>query len=88
MAEHGISVNAICPGMVDTDMFDGLLEDMGREMGVSDAEALRQTMLKRAPLGRMIRADEVAQLAVYLASPESDAMTGQAVTLSGGMLQA
>ena len=88
MAEHGINVNAICPGMVDTDMFDGLLEDMGREMGVSDPEALRQTMLKRAPLGRMIRADEVAKLAVYLASPESDAMTGQAVTLSGGMLQA
>ncbi len=84
MAGHGIQVNAICPGMVDTDLFEGLLREVGANRGFDEPEALRKAMLKGVPLGRMIRPEEVAGLAVYLASAESDAMTGQAVTLSGG----
>lgn len=86
MAEHGINVNAICPGLVDTDLFDGLLLEVGALRGFSDGETLRKAMLKSVPLGRMIRPSEVADLAVFLASPESDGMTGQAITLSGGRL--
>ncbi|MCZ6533003.1 MAG: SDR family NAD(P)-dependent oxidoreductase [SAR324 cluster bacterium] len=86
MARHGIQVNAICPGMVDTDLFDGLLVEVGANRGFAEPEALRKAMLKGVPLGRMISPQEVAQLAVYLASPDSDAMTGQALTLSGGHL--
>ena len=84
MARHGIQVNAICPGMVDTDLFEGLLHEVGANRGFDEPEALRKAMLKGVPLGRMIRPEEIADLAVYLASAESDAMTGQAVTLSGG----
>ena len=86
MAEHGINVNAICPGLVDTELFDALLQDVGALRGFSDEETLRKAMLKGVPLGRMIRPSEVADLAVFLASPESDGMTGQAITLSGGRL--
>lgn len=88
MAEHGINVNAICPGLVDTDMFDGLLDDLAGRMDFQEPERLRHAMLKGVPLGRMIQPEEIASLAVYLASEESDGMTGQALTLSGGRLMA
>ena len=88
MAEHGINVNAICPGMVDTEMFDTVLETVGPHVDAGDPEALRKEMLKRVPLGRMIEKEEIAKLALYLASPDSDGMTGQALVLSGGMVLA
>lgn len=86
MAEHGINVNAICPGLVDTELFDGLLQVVGGHRGFTDTEALRKAMLKSVPIGRMIKPEEIASLAVFLASSESDGMTGQAITLSGGKL--
>ena len=86
MAEHGINVNAICPGLVDTELFDGLLKVVGAERGFADTEALRKAMLKSVPIRRMIQPSEVADLAIFLASAESDGMTGQAITLSGGKL--
>lgn len=85
-AEHGITVNAICPGLVDTELFDGLLRDVGAARGFSDPEALRKAMLKSVPLGRMIQPSEIANLAVFLASSDADGMTGQAITISGGKL--
>ena len=88
MAEHNINVIAICPGLVDTELFDRLLRDVGAERGFFDPEALRKAMLKTVPMGRMIKPREVADLAVFLASSESDGMTGQAITLSGGKLTA
>ncbi len=88
MAGHGINVNAICPGMVDTDMFDTVLETVGQNVNVADPEKLRKEMLKRVPMGRMIEAGEIARLALYLASPDSDGMTGQALVLSGGLVLA
>ncbi len=86
MAEHGVNVNAICPGLIDTGMFDGLLESLGEKYGTDDPERMRARMVKGVPIGRMIDPAEIAGLAVYLGSPESDGMTGQALTLSGGLL--
>ena len=85
-AEHGINANAICPGMVDTDMFEGVVRQEAELLGVKDTQAMLATLLKRSAQQRLIRPEEIALLAVYLASPESDGMTGQAVTLSGGMV--
>ena len=85
-AEHGITANAICPGLVNTELFDGLLRKVGAERGYSDPEALRKVMLKSVPLGRMIEPSEIANLAVFLASSDADGMTGQAITISGGKL--
>lgn len=85
-AAQGITANAICPGLIDTDMFDNLLASVSGKYGIADPETLRHGMLKGVPIGRMIQPAEIAHLAVYLASPESDGMTGQALTLSGGRL--
>ena len=83
-AGHGINVNAICPGMVETDMFKDF-EVHAEARGVSLDELRQATISARIPLGRFLEPDEIAHIAVYLASAESDGMTGQTITISGGM---
>jgi NAD(P)-dependent dehydrogenase (short-subunit alcohol dehydrogenase family) len=73
-ARHGIRVNCLAPGYVDT--------DFNRETFADDK--LRTTILSKIPLRRIARVDEMGPLAVYLASPASDFMTGQTVYLDGG----
>ena len=77
--KHGIRCNAICPGTVDTPS----LHDRIRAQ--PDPEKAKRDFLARQPMGRFGRADEVAELAVYLASDASAFMTGQAVVIDGGM---
>jgi NAD(P)-dependent dehydrogenase (short-subunit alcohol dehydrogenase family) len=74
-AEHGIRVNAICPGYIQTALVSDLV---GR--GVLDEHALS----KRTPLGRMGTPEEVAQTALYLASDLAAFVTGHAMVLDGG----
>jgi NAD(P)-dependent dehydrogenase (short-subunit alcohol dehydrogenase family) len=80
----GVQVNAICPGFVQTDMLEELNAHAGI-MGVP-VEKFREAALARVPLRRFMQPDEVADLAVYLGSAESDGMTGQTLVLDGGML--
>jgi 3-hydroxybutyrate dehydrogenase len=85
MAPHGINVNAICPGVVETDMVSQFVGEHAEIMGV-DEEAVKSFMLQRIPMGRMLQPEEIADLAAYLASGESDGMTGQSILVDGGML--
>lgn len=82
-AKDGITINAICPGFVETDMIDQF-DDHAAIMGIS-VEQLQAALIGRVPIGRMLQPVEIAHLAVYLASAESDGMTGQTITISGGM---
>ncbi len=82
-ASLGININAICPGLVDTDMF-GEFEVHAAAQGV-DFETFKAQVLERVPIGRLLDPMEIAHLAVYLASAEADGMTGQTITISGGM---
>ena len=75
LARTGITVNALCPGLVDTDMAGSLLAGNGLA-----------AFLQRVPMGRLLQADEIAPLAVYLASEESSGMTGQSVSVDGGLV--
>jgi 2-deoxy-D-gluconate 3-dehydrogenase len=73
-ARHGIQVNAIAPGWFVTDMNEAAFGD----------PRIRERLLRDVPARRTGRAEEIGPLAVYLASPGSDFMTGQTVYLDGG----
>ena len=74
----GIRCNCICPGTVDTPSLHQRLKDTGNyEQALTDFTA-------RQPMGRIAKADEVANLALYLASDESNFTTGQAHVIDGG----
>jgi NAD(P)-dependent dehydrogenase (short-subunit alcohol dehydrogenase family) len=73
-ARHNINVNVICPGYIHTSMNDELLQD----------EKIANKIIKRIPLGRVGRTDEIGPLVVYLSSPGSNYMTGQVLTIDGG----
>lgn len=76
---QGIRCNCICPGTVDSPSLHERLRATG------DYDAAMKAFVARQPMGRLGRADEVASLAVYLASDESAYMTGQEATIDGGM---
>ena len=82
---HGVTVNAICPGFVQTDMVEELKAQVAQSSGMSGEEMVKAA-LARVPLGRILDPDEIAQLAVYLGSHESRGMTGQSILLDGGMV--
>lgn len=85
MAAQGITVNAICPGVVETDLMTTFGEGHSKLMGITPQEAL-DWVKQRIPMRRWLAPEEIAHLAVYLASSESDGMTGQSILLDGGML--
>jgi meso-butanediol dehydrogenase/(S,S)-butanediol dehydrogenase/diacetyl reductase len=79
----GINVNAICPGFVDTDMI-GEFKAHADRAGM-DFDDFKAATLARVPIGRALDPAEIAHIAVYLGSSESDGMTGQTITISGGL---
>jgi 3-oxoacyl-[acyl-carrier protein] reductase len=72
-ASRGITVNAVAPGLIDTDITTNM------------PEKAREAIIEQIPLGRMGTVDEVASLVVFLASPAAAYLTGQAIVLDGGL---
>ncbi|GLR08429.1 ketoacyl reductase [Mixta theicola] len=80
----GITVNAICPGFVETDMAERVREHYAAIWGV-EKEVAKRRVEERIPLGRYITADEVAAMVSYIASPVSSGITAQAINVCGGL---
>jgi NAD(P)-dependent dehydrogenase (short-subunit alcohol dehydrogenase family) len=83
LAPRGITVNAICPGWVDTEMARKGMAEISAALAVP-AEEFRRQALEMVPLKRMVEGAEVAALATYLASEAAAALTGQAINICGG----
>ncbi|HLH50359.1 MAG TPA: SDR family oxidoreductase, partial [Roseiarcus sp.] len=81
--KRGIRCNAICPGTIESPSLDQRIETLAKQTGQS-AEAVRQAFIDRQPMGRLGKAEEIAALAVYLASDESSYTTGQIHLADGG----
>ncbi len=82
----GITVNAVCPGTVDTPLLDepgGVWETMAAARGIS-VERARERGPRAAPIGRMVEPGEVASMIAYLCSDAAAAISGAAINVSGG----
>src|SRR5215475_7096387 len=82
-ARKGVTVNAVCPGWTETDMFSRALEAVVEKTGRSPADA-RSAVLATNPMGRAVQPEEVAALVLYLSSPEAAALTGAALPVDSG----
>jgi 2-keto-3-deoxy-L-fuconate dehydrogenase len=76
-----LRVNCVCPGTVDTPFVEAYLEKFHRH----EKDAVREQLKARHPMGRLARPDEIAQMILYLCSPEAAFVTGSAMTIDGGL---
>ncbi|HLJ34164.1 MAG TPA: SDR family NAD(P)-dependent oxidoreductase [Ktedonobacteraceae bacterium] len=83
MLQYNITVNAICPGYVDTPMTDASVSNIAARTGMPETQA-RATLEKSSPQNRLIEPEEVAAIAVFLAQDSSKGITGQAINIDGG----
>jgi 3-hydroxybutyrate dehydrogenase len=83
-ASNGITVNAICPGYVDTPLVKNQLKDLAENRGVSLDSVMEEVIFPLVPQKRLLTVSEIADYAVFLASEKARGVTGQAVVLDGG----
>ena len=83
MLPYNITVNAICPGYVNTPMTDASVSNISGRTGMPEAQA-REALEKTSPQHRLIEPEEVAAIAVFLAQDISKGITGQAINIDGG----
>jgi meso-butanediol dehydrogenase/(S,S)-butanediol dehydrogenase/diacetyl reductase len=81
---HGVTVNAYCPGIVDTRMWDHIDTVRSASLGIEKGGA-RAAIVKTIPLGRQEEPEDVANLVSFLASPDSGYITGQSINVCGGI---
>ncbi len=83
-AEHNVRCNVICPGFVRTPLVDKQIPEQARELGISEQEVIRNVMLKDTVDGEFTTVADVAQVALFFAAFESNALTGQSLVVSHG----
>lgn len=83
VARKPITVNALCPGFLDTEMTDRSVQTIVEKTGMNEAAA-RQTLAANNPQGRLIQPAEVTAAALWLCQPGSEGINGQALPISGG----
>ena len=84
VAEHGITANAICPGYVLTPLVEKQIPDTARARGISEQQVIRDVLLAAQPTRQFVSVDQVAGLALYLASDAAASTTGTIIPVDGG----
>jgi 3-hydroxybutyrate dehydrogenase len=83
-ADHGVRTNVICPGYVRTPLLEKQIPEQAKQLGISEAEVIRDVMLSQTLDGEFTTLDDVARCATFLASFPSNALTGQSIVVSHG----
>ena len=83
-ADYNINVNAVCPGIVRTDMWEQLLDEKTKSMHMSREDAWDAMVGKLIPMGRAQTKEDIAAAVAFLLSPYADNITGQALNVDGG----
>jgi 3-hydroxybutyrate dehydrogenase len=83
-AKYGVRANVICPGFVRTPLVDKQIPEQAKELGISEAEVIKNVMLKETVDGEFTTVQDVAEVALLFASFESNALTGQSMVVSHG----
>lgn len=87
LAEHGITANTICPGYVKTPLVERQIADQARAHGIAPEQVVRDVMLVHQARKQFVEVDELAALAVFLASDAAASMTATALAMDGGWTQ-
>ena len=83
-AKHGVRANVICPGFVRTPLVDKQIPEQAKTLGISEADVIKKVMLKDTVDGEFTTTADVAEVALFFASFESNALTGQSLIVSHG----
>ena len=83
-AEHNVTANVVCPGFVRTPLVDKQIPEQAKELAISEADVVRNVMLKETVDGEFTTTDEVADAVLFLAAASSNVMTGQSLVVSHG----
>jgi 3-hydroxybutyrate dehydrogenase len=83
-APHGVRANVICPGFVRTPLVERQIPEQARALGISEQEVIRNVMLKETVDGEFTTVRDVAEVALFFAAFESNALTGQSLVVSHG----
>ena len=83
-AEHGVTANSICPGFVHTPLVEKQIQDRAKELGITPERAARDVILAPQPTKEFVKVEEIAAMALYLASPAAASITGTAISIDGG----
>lgn len=84
LAEFGITVNAICPGYVDTPLVRKQIPDQAKKHGISESEVIEEIFLKEHVVKKFIEIDDIASMVMFLCGKAAQSITGQALAIDGG----
>lgn len=83
-AAHGVRANVICPGFVRTPLVEKQIPEQAKELGITEAEVIKNVMLKNTVDGEFTTIEDVAQATLFFADFETNALTGQSLVVSHG----
>lgn len=83
-AEYGITVNAVCPGYVDTQLVRNQLSDLAEHRGLPPEKVLQEVILPLVPQKRLLTVQEISAYVLFLCGKEAGGVTGQSIVIDGG----